>query len=977
LSDDLKRGAKQQDSFELPDPNELYFSSTVDPTAKIGEPWHALLQEVAQAPNVDPSPFIRAPPETRVMLGRRLGHFRILDRLGEGGMGIVYKAEDENLRRPVALKVLRPRYLEDAAQHQRLVREAQSAASFNHPNIAAIYEVGHADGMAFIAMEYVDGKPLRSLIRKKLPPEAEVLHYAIEIARGLARAHDAGIVHRDLKPENLLVDRDGHAKILDFGLAKPFQQIDPAHDVDLNGDVRESPFTTQDGQILGTPVYMSPEQADGRAVDSRSDIYSLGVVLHELLTGHLPPRGRPTALEPAGAAAMSLNDTLPNSHLREGLIRIVQHCLELEADRRYADGRVLLASLEQLGRHAQDELQFDALPLLRTRWRTVGVAVVVAVALGIFALVFRPFSRSASRLKSVALADTKPLEHRLTANSAENLIQDAAIAPDGSLVAYVDQTGLFLRRLKSSVPERIQFSEDVVPSAVSWFQDSESFLVSALGKGTARDSIWKVSRHGSAEKIDDAPSPTLLHFMPRISPDGKAYAWVGREGILWKALSGGPSHLVVPSTEGDDFKYVTWSPSGKRIAYVRIREAKKVQQPFIETVDLLGSPPRIVVQRQELISEGGEEALGWAPDGRLVYGVVESPPKEPGTTLWTLAVDPNTGVPKGEAGPRAFWRGPIEGQLTVSTKGTLAFLQCLGELAAYVAELGNNGQFSASPKRLTMIGRDQRPTDWSSDGRTVAFMADQNGAQQVFLQDVDSNDAARKLTNGPSWHTWPRFTRDGLILFWQLPPALNDEPAQPELMRLAQPDGAAEHVMEGGQAVRFKRNGRPPPRNVHFRCSRSGACVYSELIWNELRFMGFDPNSGQGRELMRIDAENTPFIVSWDLSPDGSRVALPMENGRLRILHLAARQVLEQDVRSKCRLQFATWLPDGNSLFVTTTCAGEKQFKLFLVELGGRAQLLYESANQWIGNPVAGPDGRHLAFALKPQKADVYLLDGF
>lgn len=976
MSDDLKRGEKRQDSFELHDPNEFCLSSIVEST-EIGKQWHALLQEVAQAPNVDPSPFIRAPPETRVMLGRRLGHFRIFDRLGEGGMGIVYKAEDENLRRSVALKVLRPRYLEDAAQHQRLVREAQSAASFNHPNIAAIYEVGQADGMAFIAMEYVDGKPLRSLIRKKLPPEAEILHYAIEIARGLARAHDAGIVHRDLKPENLLVDRDGHVKILDFGLAKPFQQVDLEHAVDLHGDVRESPFATQDGQILGTPVYMSPEQADGRALDSRSDIYSLGIVLHELLTGHVPPRGRPAALEPAPASALSVNDTLPSSHLRADLLQIVQRCLELEADRRYADGRALLAALEQIGRHKEDAFHSGALPSARTRWRAVGVVVAIAIALGTFWLVFRPFWLSAGALKSVALADTKPLEHRLTTNPAENLIQDAAISPDGSMVAYVDQTGLFLRRLKSSVPERIEFPEDVLPTAVSWFQDSESFLASALGKGMARDSIWKVSRHGIAEKMDDAPSPTLLHFMPRISPDGKAYAWVGREGIFWKVLSGGPSHLVVPSTEGDDFKYVTWSPSGKRIAYVRIREAKKVQQPFIETVDLLGSPPRIVVQRQELISEGGEEALGWAPDGRLVYGVVESPPKEPGTTLWTLPVDPDTGEPKGEAGPRAFWPGPIEGQLTVSTKGTLAFLQCLGELAIYVAELGDNRQFSASPKRLTMTGRDQRPTDWSFDGRTVAFMADQNGAHQVFLQDVGSTDAARKLTNGPGWHTWPRFTRDGLVLFWQLPPALNDEPALPELMRVALPNGAAEHVMAGGQAVRFKRNGRPPPRNVHFRCSRSGACVYSDLIWNELRFMGFDPNLGQGRELMRIDAENTPFIVSWDLSPDGSRIALPMENGRLRILHLPARQVLEQEVRSKCRLQFATWLPDGNSLFVTTTCAGEKQFKLFLVELGGKSQLLYESANQWIGNPVASPDSKHLAFALKPQTVDVYLLEGF
>jgi len=255
-------------------------------------------------------------------------------------------------------------------------------------------------------------------------------------------------------------------------------------------------------------------------------------------------------------------------------------------------------------------------------------------------------------------------------------------------------------------------------------------------------------------------------------------------------------------------------------------------------------------------------------------------------------------------------------------------------------------------------------------------MAYQNGTQQVYLQDLDSAEAG-KLTSGPAWHTWPRFARDGMLLFWRLPPAPNDEPAQAELMRLTLPDGVPEHLLAAGQAVRFKRNGRPPPRNVHFRCSKSGECVYSDLVWNELRFASFDPHVGRRRELMRFDAENTPFVVAWDLSPDGSRIALPMENGRLRILQLDTRRVLDQEVQSKCRLQFANWLPEGNSLYVTATCAGEKQFKLFLVELGGKAQVLYESANQWLGNPVTAPDGKHLAFALKVESADVYLFEGF
>src|SRR5262249_16526809 len=188
--------------------------------------WSAMLREIASAPSVDPLPFMKVASRTQGLVGQRLGHFRILERLGEGGMGVVYKAEDEKLGRMVALKVLRPRYLVDRVQHQRLLREARSAAAVNHPNIAAIYEVGAADGVAFIAMEYVDGRPLRSLIESNPLSESEALQYALDIARGLGRAHLAGIIHRDLKPDNLLVDRDGRVKILDFGLAKPLQQID-------------------------------------------------------------------------------------------------------------------------------------------------------------------------------------------------------------------------------------------------------------------------------------------------------------------------------------------------------------------------------------------------------------------------------------------------------------------------------------------------------------------------------------------------------------------------------------------------------------------------------------------------------------------------------------------------------------------------------------------------------------------------------
>jgi len=933
--------------------------------------WQALLKEIAKAPDADPSPFVRLPPGKHVMLGRQLGHFRILDRIGEGGMGIVYKAEDENLRRPVALKVLRPRFLQDEAQHQRLIREAQSAAAFNHPNIAAIYEIGQADGLAFIAMEYVDGKPLRSVLQGQRPPESEILRYAVEIARGLARAHGAGIVHRDLKPENFLVDADGHIKVLDFGLAKPAHEI--AGETLTRSAVCEAstPFATEDGQILGTPVYMSPEQADGRPVDTRSDIYSFGVVLHELLTGRIPKRGE-KQVEPSSGNTAS--DPVLVSAVRAELMAIAKRCLSPNKEDRYADGRALLAVLETVeNRRSAPPVKSSRSQLPRAYALGIAAAVVGCVAL--LWIINGSLPRASAGSKAF-LSPSAPISRRIAAGPSANMINDAVISPDGQKLAYANQTGLYIRKIDSGDTRRVDLPKALLPpQGISWFPDNQSLFITALEVGQVHHSIWKIDSGNGAQKLSDM----LFRWIPRLSPDGKAFTWIDdAKGIYWARLEDQRPQLVVPSAEGDTFLNPIWSPDNKRIAYVRIREAKKGPQPFIETVDLTGRPPRIVVQRQDLIQEQGDTSLGWMPDGRLIYGVAELPPKEPGTTLWTVRVNVGTGEPLREPTALQSWTGPIEGTLSVSGSGNVVFQRNTGQLEIYTAELLDQGKQLGSTRRLTSTRRDERPTGWSPDGQTIAFMSDDSGSQQVFLLNADTSES-RLITKGPAWHTWPRFTPEGSLLFWQLPAAPNEEPSQTQLMRLGRNEDAPTQVFAAGLPVRFKRNGRPPPRNVHFRCPRAGACVFSEVVWNQLRFAEFDVETGPGRELMRIDAEGTPGFIDWDLSPDGSRIALPLEGSQsiVRILNLETTEVANKEIRPGCTLQFASWRPDGQAVFVTAMCAGENQYKLFLSELEGSTHLLMESPNEWIGNPVVSPDGRRLAFSIKSQTVDVWLLEGF
>jgi serine/threonine protein kinase len=251
------------------------------------------------------------------MTGQTYLHYRILEKIGEGGMGAVYKAHDTHLDRPVAVKFLPADRLADPGRRQRFIQEARAASSLNHPNIIVIHDIASDGGRDFIVMEYVEGKTLDQLIGRKGMKFNEALAAAVQIADGLARAHAAGIVHRDLKPTNVMVAADGRVKILDFGLAKLTEDVgpDPAGPTMTLG--RPDKPLTEEGFIMGTVAYMSPEQAEGKTVDSRSDIFAFGALLYEMLTGHKPFRGetRMSTLaailreEPKPAA--ELNESLP------------------------------------------------------------------------------------------------------------------------------------------------------------------------------------------------------------------------------------------------------------------------------------------------------------------------------------------------------------------------------------------------------------------------------------------------------------------------------------------------------------------------------------------------------------------------------------------------------------------------------------------------------------------------------------------
>lgn len=760
--------------------------------------------------------------------GRSLLHYRLVERIGQGGMGVVYRAEDAHLRRAVAIKVLPADKMADLDRKRRFIHEARAASALNHPNIVTIHDITSAEGIDFIAMEYVTGKPLSDLIPGKGLPVPQALRYAIQMADALTKAHKAGIIHRDLKPSNILVTDEGSVKILDFGLAKLMHGI-------RQQSADASPLSeslTESGTILGTVAYMSPEQAEGKEVDERSDIFAFGAVLYEMITGRRAFKGESTA---STLSAVLRDDPEPVTRITGAapaeLERIIMRCLRKEREHRFQhidDVKVVLEELEEETKPDRPALH-PASSASRRRWWLPAIALVVPLVAAV-AWLLRPRPETT----------TLPPPHVVALTSYPGNEVSASFSPDGKQIAFSwsrdagRNYDIYVKLVESQTSLRLTTdpAPDVNPA---WSPDGNRIAFVRAGEGS-RGTIFLVSPlGGQATKFADCrPAYHIATPQPALSwsPDGRWLASAelesdGTNGIVLFPVEEGERRKIIsgPVSAGS-FGLPTFSRDGRYLSYAFENGVGMAELRLLELDGHLEpkGPPRRLTKEVSLIN-----GIAWAPDGRsLIYGAS-------GQTLdinylWRASTSGDRRRERLDlAGEGSFFptTSAVANRLAYSCLRSLSgtdiwTLKPTGPQKHAVSSTRSDGdpQFSPDGNRFAFVsGRAGRggelwianpdgtdpvllteSTDravgsprWSPDGHWIAFDGQSpDGHWDIFVIDA-AGGQPRRLTPYPGDEHNPSWSRNGDWIYF-----CSNQTGRFEIWRVPSSGGKAVQVTSGG-----------------------------------------------------------------------------------------------------------------------------------------------------------------------------------
>ena len=809
---------------------------------------------------------------TPVRPGSLFGPYEIVALLGAGGMGDVYKARDTRLNRTVAIKVLPALGADDAERRRRFLQEARAASALKHPNIITLYDILSEGGRDALVMEYVEGRTLDEKIAGEGLPLREALHYAIQIAGALATAQAAGIVHRDVKPGNIMVTGEepgpGTVTVLDFGLAK------------FTGGESETERTqmvTTDRRIVGTVAYMSPEQAGGRKVDARSDTFSFGVVLYEMLTGRKAFLRDTTT---STLAAILRDDFEPVPGIPDSLRTLLSRCLRKDPDKRaqsMADIKVLLEEI-------REEIQRPpAEPRAASRrwkkWATGAALAAVLAAAGWLVL-------GRSRSKETALT-VRPI------TSYPGLAAAPTFSPDGNQVAFSwngekqDNYDIYVKLVDSAAPLRLT-TNPAVDTLPAWSPDGRQIAFLQTSGPTSRELLLVSPLGGVERKLADLShgvNPAQWWTAPAWTPDSKFLAVRDETAIvLVSAESGEKRKLTSPPDGWTGDWQAAFSPDGRTLAFARIRNGP-TQDIFLAPVSD-GAKARQLTHDSKWI-----DGLAWTPDGNEV---VFASSRDGDQTLWRISA--SGGTPE-----RLPAVGAFASQPAIASHGQrAAFVRSTIRKSFWRLDLSAQG-LRRPPVRLVMSSRNDGGPMLSPDGRHIAFTSNRSGSSEVWVCDSQGANAVQLTSLGFARNPyWSPDSRN--IVFEARPGDRNflsviaagggarrqltfDEGYYPSWSRdgrwiyfYARTSGAIETwriLAEGGNGIQLTKRGGGPGIE-----SADGKYFYyhkSQEIWKV---------PVEGGEETLVTSEQTNFMNMWALGCQGIYFTEPRAAKHQMILKL-------------------------------------------------------------------------------------------
>ena len=869
--------------------------------------------------------------------GSKLGPYEIVAPLGAGGMGEVYRAHDPRLGREVAIKVLPASFSADLDRLRRFEQEARAASALNHPNILAVYDIGTHDGAPYLVTELLEGCTLRDRLADGPMPARKAVELAVQVAHGLAAAHEKGIIHRDLKPENIFICRDGRAKILDFGLAKLSAP-------EIGGDATVTTLNlspqTAVGVTMGTAGYMSPEQVRGEKSDQRCDIFSFGAVLYETLSGQRAFEGRTAADRSSAILKEDPPDLLTTTkNVPTALDRIVHHCLEKNPEQRFQSARDLAFHLEStspstsgsgITLSAPTEKKKAALPL---GWMIACLALALAAA---GAWWFRGRAEPGPRsVKFLRLTDFAGME------------ESPAFSPDGKSVAFVsDSTGsrqIWMRLLAGGPP--LQITSGPGPHLEPrWSQDSTAIIYfTPPPEGNVQGTLWEVSALGGAphQLVSSMSGADVSH-------DGKRLAFF--------RLNAKQVELVVTDRDGSNPRVVTqavttfsyrmprWSPDDSTIAYLHNEE---LWSDDVFLVASAGGAPRALTQENSSMS-----GLTWLPDGsHIIYSSARGNTLLYLPTLHLWEISKSGGEPRqltfGETGDESpdidregrilvsrkhmqfdIWKFPVNGSPTENVSRAVRITDQTGQVQtptldptdgemAYLSDSGGHGNVWVLPlhggqRRQITFEKDPNMvvgvSVWSPDGRLITFAsgrASRDFRVGYYLIHPDGSDLHPLIPKG-TWTTWSPDSKwlyysEGFLGLKLL--KIPVEGGTPVVVRTDNARGPA--LAPDGSALYYV----VPLQNLN------GSLDY------ELRVAR--PESGPSTLLVRIPGQRLPIWQGCHpvISKDGKWLVMPLEDTLGTNIWIAStadgklRQITEFGQKRTFIARRMSWSSDGKWVF--------------------------------------------------------------